>query len=46
VLDALEASNHPQFHAANTDKALKDNATNSQRKAWLAIYGPMTSVQV
>ena len=44
VLDALEASAHPAFDAANTDPALKDYATVGQRKVWLAIYGPMTNV--
>ena len=46
VLDALEAAKHPSFKAANTDKAIGDYATISQRKAWLAIYGPLTDVQV
>jgi hypothetical protein len=44
VLDALEANEHPQAEAAYDDSATKDNATSSQRKAWLAIYGPMTDV--
>ena len=42
VLDALEADGHPQFTAADTDPALKDRATDSERRAWLAIYGPLT----
>jgi len=46
VLDALESSGHPEFAAANTDRALRDNASHSERKAWLAIYGPLTNVQV
>jgi hypothetical protein len=46
VLDALEGAGHPEFGAANSDPALKDRATASQRKAWLAIYGPMTEVAI
>ncbi len=44
VLDALEGA--PHHAAAVTDPALDDMATDSQRKAWLAIYGPLTNVQV
>jgi len=44
VLDALEDAGHPEFSAAKKDPALKDSATNSSRKAWLAIYGPHTDV--
>jgi len=46
VLNALEAAGHPEYDAANSDRALQDNASDSERKAWLAIYGPMTNVQV
>lgn len=46
VLDALEAAGHPNFAAANDDDALGDDASASERKAWLAIYGPLTDVQV
>ena len=45
VLDALETAGHSAFIVANSDPALKDRATISQRKAWLAIYGPLTSIQ-
>jgi hypothetical protein len=44
VLDALEESGHPEFAAADSDPALKDAATKAERKAWLAIYGPLTNV--
>ncbi len=43
VLDALEGT--PHHAAANADPALDDMATDSQRKAWLAIYGPLTDVR-
>jgi hypothetical protein len=46
VLEALEDANHPSFAAADNDKAINDNATDSQRKAWLAVYGPLTDVEV
>jgi hypothetical protein len=44
VLDALEASGHPEFEAADHDPALRDDATDEQRRAFLAIYGPLTNV--
>jgi hypothetical protein len=44
VLEALEEANHPSFAAANADPALRDDASDGQRKAWLAIYGPLTNV--
>jgi len=44
VLDALEDAGHPAFAAADRDPAMKDSATDSQRKAWLAVYGPLTDV--
>lgn len=42
VLEALEGTSH--HAAANADPALDDMATDSARKAWLAIYGPLTNV--
>ena len=44
VLDALEAAEHPQYEAAEEDRALRDAASLAERKAWLAIYGPLTNV--
>ena len=46
VLEALESTGHPEFQAADSDRALRDMASISERKAWLAIYGPLTSVLV
>jgi hypothetical protein len=46
VLDALETADHPQFAAANSDRALRDGASASERKAWLAVYGPLTGVTI
>jgi hypothetical protein len=46
VLNALESTGHPEFAKADRDPALKDNATDSERKAWLAIYGPLTDVAI
>jgi hypothetical protein len=44
VLDALETAGHPEFEAADHDPALRDDATDEQRRAFLAIYGPLTNV--
>ena len=42
VLNALEAAGDPSYASANADSALNDSASDQQRKAWLAIYGPLT----
>ncbi len=44
VIQALEDANHPALEAAMDDNGLNDGATSSQKKAWLAIYGPLTNV--
>ena len=44
VLDALEEAGHPEHRTAKSDPAIRALATSSQRKAWLAIYGPMTNL--
>jgi hypothetical protein len=46
VLDALEAAEHPQYDAAENDRALRDDASTAERKAWLTIYGPLTDVAI
>jgi hypothetical protein len=46
VLDSLEAAEHPQYDAAESDRALRDAASTAERKAWLAIYGPLTDVVI
>jgi hypothetical protein len=35
-----------EFAKASRDSATKDAASISERKAWLAIYGPMTDVLI